>query len=115
METEREAQVESWRETFAEQLVMNEEDIPNYDNVVIWVFSDETSEGTINNKWQILYGLPEGFGISCCYSDYVLENLDVLQSRYIATVAGGEIDVRCQDAGYREVGRDTDVVVYERY
>ena len=115
VETEREAQVESWRETFAEQLVMNEEDIPNYDNVVIWVFSDETSEGTINNKWQILYGLPEGFGISCCYSDYVLENLDTLQSRYIATVAGGEIDVRCQDAGYREVGRDTDVVVYERY
>lgn len=115
VESERENQVENWRKTFAEELVMTEENIPNYDNVVIWVFSDKTPEGTINNKWQLLYGLPEGFGISCCYSDYILENFDTLQSRYIATVANGEIDTRCQDAGYREIGRDTDMVVYERY
>ncbi len=115
VETDRQTQVESWQDTYAEQLVMKQESVPNYDNVVIWVFSDTTKEGSINNKWQLLYGLPKGFGISCCYSDYILEHFDTLQSRYIATVSAGEIDNRCQEAGYREVGRDADMVVYERY
>ena len=46
---------------------------------------------------------------------YVLEHFDTLESKYLATVAGGEIDARCQSAGYREIGRDADMVVYERY
>lgn len=114
-QTERVAQVQNWQETFAEELAVTEEEVPNYDNVVIWVFNDITSEGTVNLKWQLLYGLPKGFGISCCYREYILEHFDTLQSRYIATVAGGEIDERCQSAGYREIGRDVDMVVYERY
>lgn len=114
-ETERVEQVANWQETFAEELTLTEENVPCYDNVVIWVFSDVTSKGSVNNKWQLLYGLPKGFGISCCYSEYVLEHFDTLQSRYLATVAGGEIDARCQSAGYREIGRDADMVVYERY
>lgn len=112
---EREQQVEEWRELFAEELIVTEENIPNYDNVVIWVFSDKTKAGSINNKWQLLYGLPDGFGISCCYSDYILDNFETLQSRYIATVSTGEIDILCQQYGFREVGRDRDMVVYERY
>lgn len=112
---DREQQVEEWREIFAEELILTEENIPNYDNVVIWVFSDETPQGAVNNKWQLLYGLPDGFGISCCYSDYILNNFETLQSRYIATVSTGEIDILCQQYGLREVGRDKDMVVYERY
>jgi len=30
-------------------------------------------------------------------------------------VAGGTIDEMCAQAGYRELGRDEDMVVYERY
>jgi len=115
VEAERETQVEEWRALFSEELALVEENVPNYDNVCIWVFSDNTSNGPVTNKWQILYSLPKGFGISCCYGEYVRENLNTLQSRYIATVNGGEIDEMCQVAGYRELGRDADVVVYERY
>ena len=112
---EREIQVEAWREIFAEELIITEVNIPNYDNVIIWVFSDMTPEGSVTNKWQLLYGLPKGFGISCCYSDYILNHFETLQSRYIATVSNGKIDVLCQQYGFREVGRDADMVVFERY
>ncbi len=115
METERVAQVEQWQQTFAETLVMTEEQVPNYDNAIIWTFSDVVEGESINNKWQVLYSLPEGFGISCCMREYIIENFDQLQNRYISTVSGGEIDSMCLEAGYRELGRDGDVVVYQRY
>lgn len=141
-EHERVAQVEYWSAVFDENLELvglEEGNVPNFDNVVIWVFSDKMTKNeagldeavvedasemdakdsaeakNVNLKWQMLYSLPEGFGISCCMPDYVIANLTSLQSRYLATVAGGEIDVLCQDAGYHEVGRDADVVLYERY
>lgn len=135
---ERVAQVENWAKIFDENLALaglEEGNVPNFDNVVIWVFSDKIAEGmgetdaidkdalredvseakNVNLKWQMLYSLPEGFGISCCMPDYVKENLTTLQSRYLAAVAGGEIDGLCKDAGYREIGRDADMVLYERY
>ncbi len=109
------AQVEYWGEVFAEHLELVEEDVPNYDNVIIWTLRDITSEGWVMTKWQKLYQLPEGFGISCCLADYITANLESLESRYIATVAGGTIDGMCTELGYREIARDTDMVVYERY
>ena len=141
-------QVEEWRTVFGENLKLSEENVPNYTNSVIWVFSDtveqtgaagdaaepleaggdavaqtdaindtaETSATTtVSLKWQLLYSLPEGFGISCCMPDYVTEHLESLNSRYLATVAGGSIDKLCNNAGYREIARDSDMVVYERY
>lgn len=112
---ERQAQVEAWETTFAGELTMTTENVPNYDNAIIWVFSDKKENASVNNKWQLLYGLPEGFGISCCYGDYILEHFDSLQCRYIATVSEGKIDEHCQEAGLRELGRDSDMVVYARY
>ena len=124
-EDARVAQVEYWREIYAENLEMTDENVPNYENAIIWVFSDTVAvmnsgkgavEGnieTINTKWQLFYGLPEGFGVSCCMPDYVLEHLDELQCRYLGTVAGGEIDERCAESGWLEIGRDEDLVVYE--
>jgi len=107
--------VEYWRQIFAEKLVMNTDQVPNYDNVVIWTFGDDTPEGNRNLKWQLLYGAPEGFGISCCEREYLLEHLTELQSRYLATVSGGEIDRQCREQGYEELGRDADMVLYRRY
>lgn len=112
---ETQMQVESWREIFAENLELDPVDAPNYRNVVIWTFGDTTPEGTVNLKWQLLYGLPEGFGISCCEQGYVAEHLRDLGSRYLATVNGGEIDAMCREAGYEELGRDADMVLYQRY
>lgn len=109
------AQVEYWGDVFETELQLVKENVPNYDNVVIWVFSDTTSEGSVTSKWQNLYSLPKGFGVSCCMPEYVIENLENLQSRYIATVADGQIDGMCKEQGYREIARDADMVVYERY
>lgn len=112
---ERQAQVEYWREIFSEKLVMDTEQVPNYENVVIWTFGDETPEGHQNLKWQLLYSTPKGFGISCCEREYITEHLTELQSRYLATVSGGAIDEMCRTAGYEELGRDADMVLYRRY
>lgn len=125
---ERQAQIETWRDIFAEHMSLESEDTPNFDNVVIWVFSDaaggqETADRqdasgvqlTQNTAWQVLYALPEGWGISCCMRDYVIANLDSLESRYLLTVSGGEIDELCRQAGYEELGRDEEAVLYRRY
>ena len=112
----REEQVEHWREIFSRELTLETEDVPSYDNVIIWVFSDviETSEGSGNRNmiWQVLYALPEGYGISCCYREYVMENFENLQSRYLATVTGGQVQERCEEAELRLIGQDEDVAVY---
>lgn len=127
---ERQEQIEAWRGIFAEHISLDSEDTPNFDNVVIWVFSDvagqEAQAGTDgqdasgtpltqNTAWQVLYALPEGCGISCCMRDYVIANLESLESRYLLTVSGGEIDALCAQAGYEELGRDEEVVLYQRY
>lgn len=107
--------VEEWRDIFQEELELRTEGtVPNYDNVVIWVFNDQYPDGSYENvAWQLLYALPEGFGISCCMPDYVTENLENLESRYLATLAGGQIDELCRAGGCREIGRDDNLVVYE--
>lgn len=111
---ERAEQFAAWEEVFDIRLELERESgVPNYDNSVIWVFQDETSDGSLEfTSWQFLYALPEGFGISCCTREYIIENFDGLESRYIATLSGGRIDGMCMDAGYREIGRDKELVIY---
>ncbi|MCM1044051.1 MAG: hypothetical protein NC417_00935 [Candidatus Gastranaerophilales bacterium] len=111
---ERCMQVEEWRAVFEETIKLSREDVPNFDNVVIWMFYDKVGEETVITDWQILYALPAGMGISCCEQEYVAENLDTLQSRYLAIPAGGELDEMCLERGYTELGRDSVSVVYRR-
>ncbi len=111
---ELEARQEFWSQQFAANLELETENVPTYENTVIWVFSDEV-DGTLTvTDWQMLYELPVGYGISCCYQDYILEKLDSLQSRYLAVIAGGPIDEMCADRGWTEVGRDSRLVVYRK-
>jgi hypothetical protein len=110
-----EAQVENWREIFADKIEKSENTVPGYENTIIWTFNDEKDGEVINTKWQLLYALPTGMGISCCENQYVVDNLDELQSRYIAVPSGGNIDEMCISAGYEEIGRDEDMSVYARY
>ena len=113
-EADRQAQVENWGVRFDNVLELTGENVPNYDNVVIWVFNEQSAEGE-TMKWQLLYALPEGYGISCCQKDYVLEHLEELNSRYVAAQNGAEVDLRCAAAGYEELERDEDMVLYRRY
>ncbi|MCM1326839.1 MAG: hypothetical protein NC094_08335 [Bacteroidales bacterium] len=113
------AKHEEWAEIFDREISFAEEGIPNYDNVMIWMFNDtvaeknNTEQNLVNTKWQLLYALPEGMGINCCEKDYVADHMGELKSRYIALPAGGETDAACKDAGYRELARDQDMAVYQ--
>lgn len=114
---ERVQEVEYWRQLLEEEMELSTQNVPDFRNVVIWVFGDTIPEdgSTELTSWQNLYALPKGFGISCCYGEYVMENLTELESRYLATVPGGMIDRQCREEGYREVGRRSELVIYERY
>lgn len=114
---QRVAQVENWETIFDRELVLDTEKVPNYENVVIWVFSDTLLQNgeqqSVLTDWQILYGLPEGFGVSCCYDTYVLENFETLKSKYITIPTGGQIQALCEEKGLRLLGQDESVCVYE--
>ena len=114
-ESNRVAVVEQWQEELPDKLVLTGDEVPNYDNVVIWCFSDMVDGKSVNTAWQLLYALPEGFGISCCMPDYVKENFSELQSKYLCVVRGGDIEARCEQAGYSKVIQSEDTVIYQRY
>ncbi|MDE7224671.1 MAG: hypothetical protein K2O34_12950 [Acetatifactor sp.] len=109
---ERADQMAYWEETFDRELALSDREAPNYDNVVIWTFNDFVGQEWVLTDWQILYALPEGWGISCCYSDYVLEHLEELQSMYLTIPEGGRIQEACETAGMELVGRDGRACVY---
>jgi len=107
MDESLKSNVEYWERTFAEQNVSADEQL-SYDNTCVWVLTD--GAGVTNHKE--LYALPEGIGISCCTADYVMGNIDVLKSGYIATVAGGDIDILCRQKEWTEIGRTENVAIY---
>jgi len=115
VQEERLAAVEQWRETLAGELAPDRAEAPGYGNVVIWVLYDKVGESSMNTQWQLLYALPEGYGISCCMPEYVEENFGQLQSRYICTLPGGSIEDRCIRADYRKVAESRNAVLYQRY
>ena len=112
MEEAREASLEKWREALRGELVLEREHVPGYENVVIWTFEDRVEGENVMTSWQLLYALPEGFGISCCMRDYVAENFEGLQSRYLACPTGGEIQGMCREAGYSLVYGDGELALY---
>lgn len=109
---ERVQQVAAWEEIFEENLEMTGEDTPNFDNAIIWVFDDAVGDGREYTPWQYLYSLPEGFGISCCLQNYVLNNFQDLQCRYLAVVQGGQVEEMCVKAGLEQLGVSGGMVVY---
>lgn len=115
----REALEESysyWQTTFDKELeLVTDGQLPSFENVCIWMFSDDVDGEMVTEKWQYLYALPKGFGISCCMPPYINDNLQNLNSKYIAVVKNGNIDKECRELGYEIVGEDKDLVVFRRY
>ncbi len=115
MQEERRASLEEWERVFDESLVLDREDVPNYRNVVIWVQNDVIEDAPVYTAWQLLYMLPEGFGINCCTREYVLEHVGSLRSRYLCGPVGGEIERLCEENGYRQLYTDGEMALYEIY
>ncbi len=106
---------EYWEKIFSRECILSKEDTPNFDNVMIWIFNDKVGDTYELTPYQMLYQLPKGYGISCCYADYVKDNINTLQSRFLAVVAGGEVDHLCKSKAFKEIGRDEGLVVYELF
>lgn len=109
------AEIERTEADFHEKLSLNMENVPNYDNDVIWVTSDyhaETGELIITD-YQILYGIPAGFGINCCYYDFILEEFDSLQCKYICVPVGGAVDVLCSERGLEVITQGMNAICYQ--
>ncbi len=115
-EPERVEQVAQWQEIFERELTLKEEDVPNFDNVVIWTFSDvpqdDPAGDAVLTDWQVLYALPEGWGVSCCYREYVEEHLKELQSLYLTIPVGGRLQRECEVLGMEQIGQYGQVCVY---
>lgn len=109
-----------WENAFREGIVLDLSDVPSYKNAIIWEFRDDVDGTYVTTEWQMLYALPSGTGISCCMdtsggSSYTEKNFYMLRCRYIAVPSGGRVDDMCREAGYEQIGRDDDLVVYARY
>jgi len=98
-----------WKDVMQTHMEIKEEELPSYENVCIWVFTDGKMA-----DWQILYSLPKGFGISCCFDYYVEENFATLQSRYVATPMGGDVEKLCIENGWKLLGQDGSMSLYQR-
>ncbi len=109
------AETERWEEALGRELALTGGPEPNYENVVIWVLTDELPEGPVATGWQYLYSLPAGFGISCCTADYVMEGFDSLQSRYLCVVPGGPVEEMCRQMGYERIVENEYAALYRRY
>ena len=109
-----EENVTAWEEIFEKENVALSDNI-GYDNTVIWVFIDYADDKQVVTEYNGLYALPKGFGISCCTPDYVLNNFDMLESKYIFTYDGALVAEKCSEYNYRIVGRAGKSVMYARY
>lgn len=107
------AQEGYWQDIFAEECTLERDQVPSFENVMIWVFNDQVDGEMVLTPYQLLYQLPEGYGISCCYTDFVTAQYDQLQSRFLAVAEGGVVDKLCQQKEAREIGRKEGLVVYE--
>lgn len=82
-------------------------------NTVIWLSYDYVDGAAVTEKWQLLYGIPEGFGINFCSQDYVMENFEELKSRYMAVIPGGEVEKRLLQSGAVLLDGNEELAVYQ--
>ena len=104
----KEAEIVYWKEIY-KGIELADSKEPIYENTVIWTYGDGP------DCWQLLYDLPSGMGISCCMSEYVVENFNTLQSGYIAAPAGGEIEILLESSPvWNKIGSSETMVLYSK-
>lgn len=106
-------EMEKIKEDMAEKLSLDFKEVPTFENTIIWVFSDLVGERYELTDWQILYSLPKGFGISCSYAEYVIENFHELKSKYICIPSGSVIEQMCIEQNFTYITEGRNSVIYE--
>ena len=109
------AEGEFWRNVF-ESEGLAEPGEKGYDNTVSWVFVDYDGNGNmLVTRYSELYELPSGVGISCCYPDYIINNIGSLKSRYVVTASDGKVADLLRENGIEAVAEHGNVVMFKRY
>lgn len=108
------AETQSLRDQLAAAMQLESSD-NRYDNTVIWLASDMVGEESVPALWGLLYAVPAGHGINFCTQSYVAQNLDKLQSRYIAAVPGGIIDKALEEAHKTLIAQTEHIRLYRLY
>ena len=111
-ETDLSEQTE-WRKVMKEKIVINEDEKPGYDNVLIWAFVDEVEGERKEMKWQYLYAAPEEVGISCCSFEYVSDQFNNMKSKYMITITGGDFCKRLEMRGSELLYSDENCSLYK--
>lgn len=105
------AEIESLKNTLSEaDLIIDSDD--KYDNTIIQVLTDYNGDSYLITDYHTLFAVPGGMGINICGYEYVLSNIDRLQSGYIAVAPGGNIDGLCTEREFTEVARTDHIVIY---
>lgn len=106
--------LEYWQTAFIDKGIILTDDM-GYENTILWVLGDWNDTGFHMLDHKELYALPRGMGINCCTPEYVYNNWMLLKSRYIATIPEGNVDIACAMNGMIEIGRTSQIVIYQRY
>lgn len=103
--------VGEWETAFEKNVELDLTEV-GFQNDVIWTLDGANLDSA---PWQYLYAAQKGMGISCCYKDYVMDNMDILKSRYIAVMPGGEVENLCKQKGYNKLYSSGNMALYQRY
>ncbi|MCR4588382.1 MAG: hypothetical protein K5682_08250 [Lachnospiraceae bacterium] len=109
------AQIDDLNVQLRDSMELILDDVPNFDNTIVWVLWDYVGEDAKAVKWQQFYAVPEGFGINLCYAEYVLAQEETLKCRYVGTIPGGQVDQYLHDFGRKVIAQNADLIVYDRY
>lgn len=108
-------ELEQLKEQLSENIIIDQDHSSSYSNTMIWVFSDNVNGVDTRVEFGQFYAIPEGMGLDLCYGQYVLDNIDDIQSRYIGTVPGGDIDILIRGLGKKVIAQNKYLVVYQMY
>lgn len=85
-----------------------------WENTVVWLAYDIVDGEYVIEQWQQLYALPGGCGINYCSAQYILDNLEELQARYIAAIPGGQVEEMLLREGAILLEKNEKIAVYCR-
>ncbi|MCR5032195.1 MAG: hypothetical protein K6A92_04975 [Lachnospiraceae bacterium] len=109
------AEIEDLQAQLETEMELSADPVPNFDNTIVWVIWDYVGEEAVAVKWQQFYAVPKGFGINLCYAEYVTGQGDALNSRYVGTIPGGNVDHYLAERGKKVIAQNKDLIVYDRF
>lgn len=85
----------------------------SYNNDVLYYYKQV--EGVVKYGCPMGYFVPQGMGINMCSNAYILDNFYDLNSRYITTNIGSEVEEKSIYSGYEVVASSKNTNIYKRY